>query len=68
MSLQQVLADSFVGVSLAGALYEAFALVSGRVTPPITTLARKWRKDRSPLLFLVLIPWLGLGWHLFVQP
>lgn len=67
MSVQSVLADVFVGVSLAGGAYEVFALATKRVTPPITTLARSFRAKRSPWLLAILIPYLGLGWHLFVQ-
>lgn len=64
MTVTQVLSDSFVGLSIAGAAYEIVALLF-KVFPPITSLAREWRK--KPAIFLILVPYIGLGWHLFIQ-
>jgi len=60
----QIAGDVFVGTALASAVYEVLAMVFGRF-PTITSMALRWRK--RPMILLVAIPWLGLGWHLFLE-
>ncbi len=67
MRLLDWLGDGCAVVAVTAAIYELVALVSGRRFPFLTDLVWGWRLHGNRLIWLSLVVWLGLGWHLFIE-